>query len=336
MLLPLPLLCALFPLVLAGSMGLGGNCSVSNNRLLLGNNQFHSDCHDSLYCDGTSNTCKSRGCRRDQYPLGYGKSEEDLPPLCEKGQFCPDEGDVCQSQLNVGSPCQLNRDDQCEPPEGSTELWDRFYGRNIHGAICLNYVCTWANLTAGDSCQVDNTAYIAYAGNDEYLDVVSRDDCMIGNYCDAQQLKCIPQKDIGQSCSADKECSTYNCNGVCAGSTDSPNVVKFWVYVVIAVFILGGMISTLVGLYLLHRRQREDAREKRWQYWNEQRSLRRHILQMCENAQMATSALDETSKGTMSEISHRRTESRGHRPTVSDDIVDMYSATAYRSSYPRP
>lgn len=43
----------------------------------------------------------------------------------------------------------------------------------------LNYVelkceSRWANVTIGLSCQVENTAYIAYTGTNEFIDVVSR------------------------------------------------------------------------------------------------------------------------------------------------------------------
>ena len=93
----------------AGSVAKGGNCTVGHNRLQVGTYQFWSDCDTSTYCNSQTNTCELKGCRRDQYPFGYAK-EADLPNLCPKGQFCPDEEDACQSQMPVGSPCQLNRD----------------------------------------------------------------------------------------------------------------------------------------------------------------------------------------------------------------------------------
>lgn len=93
----------------AGSVAKGGNCTVGHNRLQVGTYQFWSDCDTSTYCNSQTNTCELKGCRRDQYPFGYAKGA-DLPNLCPKGQFCPDEEDACQSQMPVGSPCQLNRD----------------------------------------------------------------------------------------------------------------------------------------------------------------------------------------------------------------------------------
>ena len=32
----------------------------------------------------------------------------------------------------------------------------------------------WANVTEGESCAVENVAYIAYGTNQEFIDVVSR------------------------------------------------------------------------------------------------------------------------------------------------------------------
>jgi hypothetical protein len=63
---------------------------------------------------------------------------------------------------------------------------------NVDGAVCLNNICMsaaclyrrsqrliterrWANVTAGASCVVENTAYTAYQPNgDEFIDIVSR------------------------------------------------------------------------------------------------------------------------------------------------------------------
>ena len=86
----------------------------------------------------------------------------------------------------------------------------------------------------------------------------------MGLYCDSQQLVCVQTKAIGEQCDADKECSTYNClaNGTCGKTTDTPTQVKKWVYVVVAVCILGGMVGTLVALYFFHKKDRDAEREK--------------------------------------------------------------------------
>ena len=66
--------------------------------------------------------------------------------------------------------------DECQPPDNANELEDKNgYGLNVNGAICLNFVCQWANVTAGQECEVENVGYITYgANNSEYVDIVSR------------------------------------------------------------------------------------------------------------------------------------------------------------------
>ena len=151
----------------------GEECSTANNRLQVGTYQFASDCDSITYC-ASNNTCAYRGCRKDVFPFGYD-SIDDLPPLCESNQFCPDEGDACQDLLAVGSDCQLNRDDECAPPDDWRELADSKYGLNVNGSVCLNNKCMWANKTLGINCTVENTAYIVYgSGNQESINIVSR------------------------------------------------------------------------------------------------------------------------------------------------------------------
>ena len=38
----------------------------------------------------------------------------------------------------------------------------------------LNCLHRWANVTAGNACEIENTGYIVYSGSDEVVDVVSR------------------------------------------------------------------------------------------------------------------------------------------------------------------
>ncbi|KAG2148493.1 hypothetical protein BD769DRAFT_1412501 [Suillus cothurnatus] len=277
--------------VYAGSQTKGQNCTISNNRLQFGTYQFHSDCDAQTYCS-SQGTCELKGCRKDQYPFGYAPGAS-VPPRCPAGQFCPDEGDACQPWLPVNSPCQLNRDDQCEQPPNWQELADSRYGRNVNGSVCLNNVCMWANVTVGQPCEVENTAYIAYAENNEFADVVSRGNCQIGSYCDSQSLVCIQTKQLGETCDADKECLSFNClkKGVCGRGSDSPKHFGIWVYVVVGVGIFGGMFATLIVLFLIHRRQRDQEREKRLQYWLEQNAFRQSIMQMKEIARTSILSL---------------------------------------------
>lgn len=91
-----------------GKQVFGGPCLQTHNHLASGTYQLITDCEASLFC-APNNTCAYKGCRRDEYPFGYG-TDAILPPMCPEGQFCPDEEDACQDQLAVGSPCQLDRD----------------------------------------------------------------------------------------------------------------------------------------------------------------------------------------------------------------------------------
>jgi len=142
----------------------------------------------------------------------------------------------------------------------------------------------WANVTLGLPCVVENTAYISYGANDEYIDVVSRDNCRIGLYCNTSQKVCIQQKGIGTQCDADKECLSYNCGagGTCGKDVSEPNKLPIWVYVLVGISIFGGMFATLFGLFFFHGKQREVERERRMQYWREQTTFRQNILQVRE------------------------------------------------------
>lgn len=111
MLFHLPFLLTLFSqtfVYAADSKNLNGNCSQSHNQLEIGTYELIGDCGDTQFCN-SSGFCQDKGCRRDEFPLGYPQDAV-LPPKCPPGQFCPDEGDACQPLLPVGSLCQLNRD----------------------------------------------------------------------------------------------------------------------------------------------------------------------------------------------------------------------------------
>ncbi|KAG9004993.1 hypothetical protein FRB90_010630, partial [Tulasnella sp. 427] len=215
-----------------------------------------------------------------------------IPDRCAKGEFCPDEEDACQPLLAVGSLCQLNRDDQCEAPPNYNEL----AGPNNHnGSVCLNYTCMWANATLGNDCVVENTAYIGYeAGSGtQYINVVSRGNCVTGLFCDAQSLKCLKTLDVGATCTADKECTSDNCTeqGVCGAEPNASKHLPTAIYVVVAICILGLMGGTLGGLWFVHRRNRAEEREKRAQYWREQEQFRQNIMQMREQARTSLLSL---------------------------------------------
>lgn len=283
----------LFPLVYAGSLNKGDSCSQSNNRLQYGTFQFWDQCNSQTYCSADG-ICEAKGCRRDDFPFGYAQNSRSIPNECSQGQFCPDEEDQCLPLLALGSPCQLNRDDQCEPPTNFAELSDQTgRGQNVNGSVCLNNVCMWANETTGSPCVVENTPYIAYGFNGEFINIVSRDNCLIGLYCDGIQRVCTQTKNLGTACNADKECQSWNClaSGVCGDSAAAPRQFPVYVYVLVALGIFGGMFGTLIGLFILHRKQRDEERERRVQYWREQNAFHQNLLQMRETAQASIRSL---------------------------------------------
>jgi len=281
----------------AGNVTKGGACSQSENRLQIGTYQFYSQCDEVTFCN-SNGICELKGCRRDEYPIGWPQGSSSMPPRCPKGSFCPDEEDACQPLLPVDSDCQLNRDDQCQSPPNFAELSDTTpHGLNVNGSVCLNYKCMWANVTLGLSCVVENTAYTSYGITDEYIDIVSRDNCLVGLYCDTSQKVCIARKALGDTCDADKECLSYNClsSGVCGTDVTEPRHLGAWVYVIVGIGVFGGMFATLIGMFFLHGKQRDAEREKRMQYWREQNAFRQNILQMRETARNSILSLGQLS-----------------------------------------
>jgi hypothetical protein len=81
--------------------------------------------------------------------------------------------------------------DSCVGPDDFKGLRDTTgRGLNVNGSICLNFLCQWvtrvfstrstshlfrfANITAGSTCEIENTGYIAYGPKGEFVYVVSR------------------------------------------------------------------------------------------------------------------------------------------------------------------
>jgi len=148
----------------------------------------------------------------------------------------------------------------------------------------------WANVTVGQACIIDNTPFIAYSpGSKEFIDVVSRDNCMKDLFCDGTSLICIQKKQLAESCSGDKECVSNNCatDLKCGVTADAPKHFPTWVYAVVAIAIIVGMVGTLAALFYIHSRTRDQDRAKRMQYWREQSAFRQNILQMRETARSA-------------------------------------------------
>ncbi|EJD52746.1 hypothetical protein AURDEDRAFT_158477 [Auricularia subglabra TFB-10046 SS5] len=259
---------------------IGANCSQSRTRLQVGTYELSGDCENTAYCAANS-TCVPKACRKDEYPFGYPQGGP-FPPRCPDGQFCSDEGDACQPLQPVGSPCQLNRDDQCAPPPNVAELAS--FPNNVNGSVCLNFQCMWANVTEGQPCVIENTPYIAYTADAEFAFVISRGNCHKGLYCDAQSKSCIKHKLLGANCSADKECGSGNCSpdNVCVVALDAPDVYPKWIYATIGGGIVGTLLLLLVTLFFVHTRTRDEELEKRMMYWRQQSLLRSEIMQLKE------------------------------------------------------
>lgn len=99
--------------VLAQKTPLGQPCNVTRNRLSSTSHQFHSACDDTGFCNPGTNTCTPRQCSTQLFPT---QNDSFLPPLCNSGSFCPDEGDGCLSLLPVGQNCQMDRDGEPRHP----------------------------------------------------------------------------------------------------------------------------------------------------------------------------------------------------------------------------
>lgn len=130
---------SIVPLVLCGTLPEGSPCSTANNRIDKLSHRFIDDCDDKSFCSGsTDGICIPKRCRTDLFPFGY-KDGDVLPPLCDPGSFCPDEGDGCISLVEVGRPCQMNQDRQCAPPPNWQELASDW---NFNGSLCLGSLCS--------------------------------------------------------------------------------------------------------------------------------------------------------------------------------------------------
>lgn len=109
-------------------------------------------------------------------------------------------------------------------------------------------------------------------------------------YCDGTTLQCNPKINRGHPCHSDKECLSYNCvkkpgarteeAGVCGKAADEPLKPKTWVYVVIGLAIVLALLGVMFGLWLLHRRAREENQVKLQEYYNEQIAYRQSIMSM--------------------------------------------------------
>ncbi|KAI0349555.1 hypothetical protein OH77DRAFT_1507429 [Trametes cingulata] len=253
-------------------------CSTDNDRLDPASHKFLSDCGETTFCPGAVNaTCQPRQCRRDEFPFGYTDFTA-LPPLCQNGTYCPDEGNGCKPLLAMGSPCQMDRDDQCGPPPNWSDLASN---QNFNGSLCLKSTCRYANMTLGQPCVLDGVTYIDIGPNGEkFSNTVTRHNCKTpGFYCDSGVSACVPTKASGDPCGSDQECESFNCssNGLCSDPPETPARVQAWQIVLTGLSVIAAMLSTVVMLTLVHKRLRLQRYREIREYYEEQMNLRRSL-----------------------------------------------------------
>ncbi|KAG9039901.1 hypothetical protein FRB95_004373 [Tulasnella sp. JGI-2019a] len=271
-----------------GTALIGAPCNITRNRLAGTSHEFLSACIPQAYCDPTTSTCLQRGCRTQAFPT---KNDSALPPFCGSGTFCPDEGDQCLPLQPTGGNCQMDRDDQCTP-NGSTS------------AICLKFTCFLANVTLGNTCVVDNNPYIGYRTNgSQFANIVSRDNCQQGLYCDSQTLGCKQQLDFGADCSADKMCLSHNCgtDDKCHLRAGTVQRIPFWQYIITGVGIVVFILGILIGLFLIHRKDRAQKQREIREYFHEQTTYRSSIIALHTAARDRTSSLYGDSSSRLSQ-----------------------------------
>ncbi|RDB29355.1 hypothetical protein Hypma_014915 [Hypsizygus marmoreus] len=140
----------------ASSIAQGGPCSAQNNHLDPASPKFISECDDQTFCFTPRNgTCVPRCCRRDEFPFGFDTTKP-LPPRCDPGTSCPDEGSGCKPLVAIGHPCELNRDEHCSAPPNCGKLASSW---NFNGSICLHSICMYANFMLGQPCTTETKTY---------------------------------------------------------------------------------------------------------------------------------------------------------------------------------
>ncbi|KAH7341523.1 hypothetical protein B0J17DRAFT_646917 [Rhizoctonia solani] len=272
----------------------GEPCDPTRNRLNAETRKFSSDCDAMTFCSAEG-VCQPKGCRRDEFPFGYNP-DVTLPPMCPKDQFCPDEEDRCLPFMQPGSTCQLNRDDQCQPPSDRPELEDGYLTNR--GAICFKYACQYANITLGQACEVENTVYVGYAnGGQQFYNIISRDRCAPKFWCNAQSGVCEPKAPLGVACSAHKQCESYTCNtdNICAEPPGTPLRIQLWQYVVTGAGIIFLMAGMSIALFMAHKRSRAKKLGEIRAYFREQTSYRNSIIFMHTTAKSRLSMYSPSS-----------------------------------------
>ena len=193
-------------------------------------------------------------------------------------------------------PFSLHLTDECADPPADLKA------QKVE-SICLKFTCQYKNVTEGQACINENTVYTIYESPVlNYGDIVSRDNCNSDNFCNAATSVCRAKKNIGETCSADKECRSYHCaddseqnpdqlydqdqNGKCAQPPNIPTRPNAWVYVVVALGVVIGGVGLCLGLFLIHSKVRMKRNREINEYHTTQARLRGEILDVYENAKL--------------------------------------------------
>ncbi|KAM0754602.1 hypothetical protein T439DRAFT_367964 [Meredithblackwellia eburnea MCA 4105] len=241
------------------------SCNPTNSGLDPFSHAYTSDCHETEWCSisiphpqSFATSLIPRPTSAAQKVLSGYSDNSSLPPLCPDYQYCPDEGDQCRDLLP--------------------------FGGNFNGSLCLNLRCKLSNITAGGACEVDNTVYTGFAPDGTtYSDIVTRDNCATGLYCDNLSLTCKSSLPLNSPCNSDRECSTFDCSpltGQCAMPPETPSNPGAGVYALVGIGLLAGLIGTVTCLLSVDRKQKKRRRRERAEAWQEQRELRRAILSL--------------------------------------------------------
>ncbi|KAH8924027.1 hypothetical protein BT69DRAFT_1261801 [Atractiella rhizophila] len=258
---------------------LGSPCVPSNNKLDPSSHTFHTDCGPVLFCapdasgSGGSGTCARKGCRKDEYPFGYNVTDR-LPPMCPPSQFCPDAEDACRPLVPIGGVCELNRDGLSPFPSNSTS-------DAMRRTVCLNSICTVANVSLSQPCQMSTTSITGYLPTGEpSTTILTRSNCIEGLYCSllANPSICQPLLAPKVACQNDFQCLSGTCTteGKCDSLVlENPERMK-WIWTVVS--LLGvGSVAVVGGSVRWNKKRREREREVRRREWAEQVYYRREI-----------------------------------------------------------
>lgn len=196
--------------------------------------------------------------------------------------------------------------DSCEPAK-----------QGSYRTLCLQGLCRQALANLGELCIIDSTAYLGYnESGHEVIATVTRDDCQDSLYCDESnnKLQCKPEKLLGSTCLENRECIDFNCNinmKLCEIAPQSVHRLPLWSWILIACFIIIGLIIIVLALYRLHLRHRLNRSEEIDQFFSEQWTYRHSILSMHAAAAMASTRNSHISHQTQSETIHDKESGKG-------------------------